>query len=54
MMRLMSFFFFLFFLFSCDKGPDLNIEEAGLTETAEVYLLKDLEPLVSEFGYNIE
>lgn len=40
----MSFFFFLFFLFSCDKGPDLNIEEAGLTETAEVYLLKDLDP----------
>ena len=44
MMRLLSFFFFLFFLFSCDKGSDLNIEEAGLPETAEIYLLKDLDP----------
>ena len=43
-MRLLSFFFFLFFLFSCDKGSDLNIEEAGLPETAEIYLLKDLDP----------
>ena len=37
-------FFFLFFLLSCDKGSDLNIEEAGLPETAEVYLLKNLDP----------
>jgi hypothetical protein len=44
MMRLLSFFFFLFFLFSCDKGSDLNAEEAGLPETAEIYLLKDLDP----------
>ena len=43
-MRLLSFFFFLFFLFSCDKGSDLNIEEAGLPETAEIYLLNDLDP----------
>ena len=41
-MRLL--FFFLFFLFSCDKGSDLNIEEAGLPETAEIYLLNDLDP----------
>ena len=37
-------FFFLFFLLSCDKGSDLNVEEAGLPETAEVYLLKNLDP----------
>ena len=37
-------FFFLFFLLSCDKGSDLNIEEASLPETAEVYLLKNLDP----------
>ena len=43
-MRLLSFFFFVFFLFSCDKGSDLNIEEAGLPETAEIYLLNDLDP----------
>ncbi len=43
-MRLLSFFFFLFFLFSCDKGSDLNIEEVGLPETAEIYLLNDLDP----------
>ena len=43
-MRLLSFFFFVFFLFSCDKGYDLNIEEAGLPETAEIYLLNDLDP----------
>jgi len=35
---------FLFFLSSCDKGSDLNIEEANLPETAEIYLLKDLDP----------
>ena len=43
-MRLLAFFFFVFFLFSCDKGYDLNIEEAGLPETAEIYLLNDLDP----------
>ena len=43
-MRLLSFFFFVFFLFSCDKGSDLNIEEAGLPETAEIYLLNNLDP----------
>ena len=37
-------FLFLFFLSSCDKGSDLNIEEAGLPETAEIYLLNDLDP----------
>ena len=35
---------FLFFLSSCDKGSDLNIEEASLPETAEIYLLNDLDP----------
>jgi len=35
---------FLFFLSSCDKGSGLNIEEANLPETAEIYLLKDLDP----------
>ena len=35
-------FLFLFFLSSCDKGSDLNIEEAGLLETAEIYLLNNL------------
>ena len=34
----------MFFLFSCDKGSDLNIEEAGLPETAEIYLLNNLDP----------
>ena len=43
-MRLLSFFFFLFFLFSCDKDSDLTIEEVGLPETAEIYLLNDLDP----------
>ena len=37
-------FLFLFFLSSCDKGSDLNIEEVGLPETAEIYLLKNLDP----------
>ena len=37
-------FLFLFFLSSCDKGSDLNIEEASLPETAEIYLLKNLDP----------
>jgi len=37
-------FLFLFFLSSCDKGSDLNIEEASLPETAEIYLLNDLDP----------
>tara|TARA_B100001778_G_scaffold270119_1_gene231848 strand:+ start:196 stop:825 length:630 start_codon:yes stop_codon:yes gene_type:complete len=35
-------FLFLFFLSSCDNGSDLNIEEAGLLETAEIYLLNNL------------
>ena len=38
------FFFFLFFLLSCDKGSDLIIEETAFPETAEVYLLNDLDP----------
>ena len=42
MMRLL--FLFLFFLSSCDNGSDLNIEEVGLPETAEIYLLKNLDP----------
>jgi hypothetical protein len=37
-------FLFVFFLSSCDKGSDLNVEEAGLPETAEIYLLNDLDP----------
>ena len=37
-------FLFLFFLSSCDKGSDLNIEEVSLPETAEIYLLKNLDP----------
>ena len=38
------FIFFLLFLLSCDKGSDLNIEEARLPETAEIYLLNNLDP----------
>jgi hypothetical protein len=37
-------FLFVFFLSSCDKDSDLNVEEAGLPETAEIYLLNDLDP----------
>ena len=37
-------FLFLFFLSSCDKESDLNIEEVSLPETAEIYLLKNLDP----------
>ena len=37
-------FLILFFLSSCDKASDLNIEEASLPETAEIYLLKNLDP----------
>ena len=38
------FVFFLLFLFSCDKGSDLIIEETAFPEIAEVYLLNDLDP----------
>ena len=38
------FIFFLLFLFSCDKGSDLIIEEMAFPEIAEVYLLNDLDP----------
>jgi len=38
------YIFFLLFLFSCDKGSDLIIEEAAFPEIAEVYLLNDLDP----------
>ena len=38
------FIFFLLFLFSCDKGSDLIIEETAFPEIAEVYLLNDLDP----------
>lgn len=44
MKRLLSFFFLSFFLYSCDKGFDLGVDEASLAETAEIYLLKDLNP----------
>lgn len=43
MMRLLSFFFFLFFLLSCVKGSDLSVQEVSFPETAEIYLLKDLD-----------
>ena len=35
---------FLLFLFSCDKGADLIVEETAFPEIAEVYLLNDLDP----------
>ena len=35
---------FLLFLFSCDKGGDLIVEETAFPEIAEVYLLNDLDP----------
>ena len=38
------FIFFLLFLSSCDKGSDLSVEEVSFPETAEIYLLKDLDP----------
>ena len=38
------FVFFLLFLFSCDKGSDLIIEETAFPEIGEVYLLNDLDP----------
>lgn len=44
MKRLLSLFLFLFFMSSCDKDSDLNIEEARLPETAEIYLLNNLDP----------
>ena len=37
-------FFFPFFLLSCDKGSDLSVDEVGFPETAEIYLLNDLDP----------
>ncbi len=36
--------FLLFFLFSCDKGSDLNIIETAFPETADIYLLSNLDP----------
>ena len=44
MKRLLSLFLFLFFMSSCDKDSDLNVEEARLPETAEIYLLNLLDP----------
>ena len=44
MKRLLSLFLFLFFMSSCDKDSDLNVEEARLPETAEIYLLNNLDP----------
>ena len=34
----------MLFLFSCDKGADLIVEETAFPEIAEVYLLNDLDP----------
>jgi len=36
--------FFLLFLLSCDRGDDLIIEEINSLETAEIYLLNNLDP----------
>ena len=41
-MRLLCFF--LLFLLSCDRGDDLIIEEINSLETAEIYLLNNLDP----------
>jgi len=35
---------FLFILFSCDKGVDLDVVETSNPETAEIYLLNNLNP----------
>ena len=35
---------FLFLLFSCDKGVDLDVVETSNPETAEIYLLNNLDP----------
>ena len=36
--------FLLFFFLSCDKGSDLNIIETAFPETADIYLLSNLDP----------
>lgn len=41
-MRLLCFF--LLFLLSCDRGDDLIIKETNPLETAEIYLLNNLDP----------
>lgn len=44
MRKITIFSIFLFLLFSCDKGVDLDALETSNPETAEIYLLNNLDP----------
>ena len=44
MRKITIFSIFLFLLFSCDKGVDLDVLETSNPETAEIYLLNNLDP----------
>ena len=44
MRKITTYLSILFLLFSCDKGVDLDVVETSIPETAEIYLLNNLDP----------
>lgn len=44
MRKITIYLSFLFLLFSCDKGADLDLVDTNVPKTAEIYLLNNLDP----------